>query len=218
MNRNDDDFLTRLAEPLRAPVETSAGFEARVMESVSAVWRDPARTAADAGTVGAITPEGVRRGPARSGVLSWVTRPRVLRLSPLAGIAAAAGIAIAVLAVDRAGSPRVEPQRIAAGPSVVPAASVADTVKLVQFVLVAPAASSVSVVGDFNDWDPTATPLREAADAGVWTVTVPLAEGRHQYVFMVNGSKWTPDPAAPRAVEDSFGMPNSVITVGESST
>lgn len=191
MNQNDEDFLAHVAKPLRAPVETSAGFEARVMTAV--------------------------RKRDGSGVLAWVVRPRVLRLSPLAGLAAAAGIAIAALSLDRAGSERAAPQVAATLPAAAAAASV-DTIKLVQFMLVAPNASSVSVVGDFNDWDPMATPLREAAGAGVWTITVPLSAGRHQYVFMVNGSRWTPDPAAPLAVEDSFGMPNSVITVGESAT
>lgn len=191
MNRNDEEFLKQVAAELRAPVEASAGFESRVMAEVRK-----------------------REG---SGALAWVTRPRVLRLSPLAGLAAAAGIAIAVLSLDRAGSEPAARQIPATGPAVQAAARV-DTIKLVQFMLVAPNANTVSVVGDFNDWDPAATPLREAADAGVWTITVPLSAGRHQYVFMVDGTKWTPDPAAPVAVEDSFGMPNSVITVGERST
>lgn len=191
MKQEDEDFLERMATPLREPIEASAGFEARVMAAV--------------------------RKPAADGVLSWVVRPRVLRLSPLAGLAAAAGIAIAVLSLDRAGAERASPRLAATAPAAVAPAHV-DTIQLVQFMLVAPNAQTVSVVGDFNDWDPTATPLREASDAGVWTITVPLSAGRHQYVFMVNGNRWTPDPAAPLAVEDSFGMPNSVITVGESAS
>ncbi|MCR4339963.1 MAG: isoamylase early set domain-containing protein, partial [Gemmatimonadaceae bacterium] len=187
---DDEEFLERMAKPLRAPVELSAGFEARVMAAA--------------------------RNRESASVLAWITRPRVLRLSPLAGLAAAAGIALAVLTVERAGSDRVATQIAATAPGAPVAA--ADTIKLVQFMLVAPEARTVSLVGDFNDWDSTATPLREAADAGVWTITVPLSAGRHQYVFMVDGNRWTPDPAAPVAVEDDFGMPNSVITVGESAT
>lgn len=191
MKQNEEEFLERVARPLRAPVEASAGFEARVMAAV--------------------------RKPESGGVLAWAVRPRALRLSPLAGLAAAAGIAIAVLSLDRAGS-RPAARQIAATIPAAAATASADTIKLVQFMLVAPNAHTVSVVGDFNDWDPAATPLQEAAGAGVWTITVPLSAGRHQYVFMVNGNRWTPDPAAPRAVEDSFGMPNSVITVGESAS
>lgn len=190
MKQDDEEFLEQIASPLREPVQLSSGFEARVMAAA--------------------------RKRESTGVLEWIVRPRVLRLSPLAGLAAAAGIAIAVLTVDRAGADRAAPRVVATLPSA-PAAAV-DTIKLVQFMLVAPDARTVSVVGDFNDWDPAATPLREAAGAGVWTITVPLAAGRHQYVFMVDGNRWTPDPAAPTAVEDDFGMPNSVITVGESAT
>ena len=81
-----------------------------------------------------------------------------------------------------------------------------------QFVLVAPQASSVALVGDFNDWDPARSPMRTAQ--GVWATTVPLAPGRYRYAFLVNGVEWRADPGAPDAHDDEFGMPSSVITVG----
>jgi hypothetical protein len=46
-------------------------------------------------------------------------------------------------------------------------------------------------------------------------VDVPLAPGRHLYAFVVDGTRWTPDPNAPLAPGDDFGAPNSVIMVGE---
>jgi 1,4-alpha-glucan branching enzyme len=87
----------------------------------------------------------------------------------------------------------------------------------VQFVLSAPGASGVSLVGDFNDWDPNAIPLRPTSDGAVWSVTIPLEPGRHEYAFLVDGSTWVPDPAATPSPGDDFGQPNSVITVGSSS-
>jgi hypothetical protein len=81
-----------------------------------------------------------------------------------------------------------------------------------QFVLIAPQASSVSLVGDFNDWDPARAPMQTAQ--GVWATTVPLPPGRYRYAFLVNGVEWRADPAAPRARDDEFGTPSSVITVG----
>jgi hypothetical protein len=81
-----------------------------------------------------------------------------------------------------------------------------------QFVLVAPQASSVSLVGDFNDWDPARSPMQTAQ--GVWATSVPLAPGRYRYAFLVNGVEWRADPGAPRARDDEFGTPSSVITVG----
>lgn len=86
--------------------------------------------------------------------------------------------------------------------------------RTVEFVLRAAADSAVTLVGDFNDWDPRATPLHPAA-GGVWTVTVPLRPGRYRYTFIVDGTRWRRDPAAPRALEDDFGTPTSVITVAQ---
>ena len=83
---------------------------------------------------------------------------------------------------------------------------------LFQFVLVAPQAASVSLVGDFNDWDPARSPMRTAQ--GVWATAVRLAPGRYRYAFLVNGVEWRADPAAPAAKDDEFGTPSSVVTVG----
>jgi 1,4-alpha-glucan branching enzyme len=69
-------------------------------------------------------------------------------------------------------------------------------------------------VGDFNDWNPAATPLHRASD-GVWSVTVPLRPGRYRYTFIVDGTRWRRDPAAPPALEDDFGAPTSVITIAQ---
>jgi hypothetical protein len=81
-----------------------------------------------------------------------------------------------------------------------------------QFVLVAPRAITVALVGDFNDWDPARTPMH-ATREGVWAAVVPLPPGRHRYAFLVDGAEWRADPAAPRAADDGFGAPTSVATV-----
>lgn len=86
-----------------------------------------------------------------------------------------------------------------------------DRPDVFQFVLVAPQAASVSLVGDFNDWDPARAPMRTAD--GVWATVVPLAPGRYRYAFLVNGVEWRADPGAPRAMDDEFGAPSSVVTV-----
>jgi len=88
-------------------------------------------------------------------------------------------------------------------------ASTADTL---QFVLVAPQAASVALVGDFNDWDPARSPMQTAH--GVWATVVQLAPGRYRYAFLVNGVEWRADPSAPAAKDDEFGTPSSVVTVG----
>jgi hypothetical protein len=81
-----------------------------------------------------------------------------------------------------------------------------------QFVLVAPQAASVALVGDFNDWDAARSPMQPAH--GVWATVVRLAPGRYRYAFLVNGVEWRADPSAPAAKDDEFGTPSSVVTVG----
>ncbi|OLB19500.1 MAG: hypothetical protein AUH12_00255 [Gemmatimonadetes bacterium 13_2_20CM_69_8] len=86
-----------------------------------------------------------------------------------------------------------------------------------QFVVVAPRAARVALVGDFNDWDAARTPMRPSQRGGpVWTAVVPLSPGRYRYAFLVDGSRWLADPAAPAARDDEFGTPSSVVTVGGS--
>ena len=82
----------------------------------------------------------------------------------------------------------------------------------VRFVLVAPEAREVSLAGTFNQWDAHATPLVRAGPTGVWTATLTLPAGQHQYAFVVDGVRWVPDPGAP-AVDDGFGRRNSVLTL-----
>ena len=84
----------------------------------------------------------------------------------------------------------------------------------VQFVLAAPKAKKVELVGDFNGWDGSRTTLVRQANTGLWTLTIPLTPGRHVYAFVVNDSVWTLDPRAARAKDSDFGTEQSVIIVG----
>jgi hypothetical protein len=81
----------------------------------------------------------------------------------------------------------------------------------VQFVIVAQDARSVSLVGDFNDWNPNATPL-VPSPGGVWSIVLPLESGRFTYSFLVDEREWRSDPQAP-LVTDDFGRPSSVVFV-----
>ena len=83
---------------------------------------------------------------------------------------------------------------------------------LVRFVLYAPGAHRVAVAGTFNQWDRGAALLVPAGTSGVWTTTLALPIGQHQYAFVVDGARWVSDPGAP-AVDDGFGRRNSVVAV-----
>lgn len=78
--------------------------------------------------------------------------------------------------------------------------------------LAAPA-SRVAVVGDFNNWDPAATPLQRGGDGATWTVELHLKPGRYHYTFLIDGRRWASDPAGPRPIESDFDAPVSVLTV-----
>jgi hypothetical protein len=204
-DRHGRDIIERLAAPLRAPESLDATFEVRLM---TAVYAEPLPRRAAAPVAGA----------APAWRAAWLTRPRTLRVSPLAGLAVAAGFA-GIVAVGTASL--VDDTTATTGRAV--AASDArptppDSVTTVQFVLVAPHAARVALVGDFNDWDTRATPLATPAGRGVWTVSVPLATGRYQYAFVVNGREWVTDPGAPAVRDDDLGAASSVITVGASAT
>lgn len=80
----------------------------------------------------------------------------------------------------------------------------------VQFRLEAPDATDVRLAGSFTNWEPRYE-LHQVVP-GNWTITVPLAAGVHDYVFVVNGQRWIPDPYAPR-IDDGFGGVNSRISL-----
>ena len=82
----------------------------------------------------------------------------------------------------------------------------------VRFSFVAPGARRVALVGDFNDCDPARMPLRSLGDGRTWVLDVALRPGRHAYAFVVDGDL-AADPAAPRAPDDDFGVPSSVVLV-----
>ena len=136
--------------------------------------------------------------------------------------AAAAAVAFAVLGASatlatlswRGRVPSPTDAVVSTGSSVtaIPVANVDREV--VRFELSAPSASRVALVGSFNEWNPVATPLTRDA-SGKWVVAVQLPRGRHVYAFVVDGDV-TADPDAPRAADEDFGSPNSVVLVGRS--
>jgi len=139
-------------------------------------------------------------------VLSWLVSPAPVRVSPLAAGFVAAGVVVALLLTG--------PE--AATPDPIPTAggSVVEVV-YVQFLLEAPAASSVAVAGDFTDWQPSFT-LDDPDGDGVWSGRVPVRPGVHAYMFLVNETEWLTDPNAGRYQDDGFGNRNAVLAVGTS--
>ena len=82
-----------------------------------------------------------------------------------------------------------------------------------HFVLMAPDVQSVSLTGDFTSWASEGIALRDVNGSGLWVADVDLDPGVYQYVFIVNGQEWRPDPGASAQVDDGFGQVNSVVMV-----
>ena len=125
-----------------------------------------------------------------------------LHIRPSLAIAAGLALLVAGAAIGWVARPSSVATVAAIPVSAPPAANV-------RFVFVSPKAGRVSVVGDFNQWNPTAMPLHRLND-GTWIIDVPLVAGRYAYAFVVDG-RIEVDPTAPRAGGD-FGE-NSILMV-----
>jgi hypothetical protein len=188
----DAEFAERIGARLRAPEHVHPSFEKRLMQKVRAEGS-------------ALYPQAVN--PARP----WWRTEREFRVAPLTGLALAAGI-VGIIAVSgiAIGS---HISSVAPATASVGATAGRDTVQVVRFVFVDPSAKRVELVGDFNEWAKGTTQLIHSGAPGVWTVSVPLSPGRHEYAFIINGSRWVADPFAPKSSDD-FGTESSVIRVG----
>ncbi|MBP5319683.1 MAG: isoamylase early set domain-containing protein [Kiritimatiellae bacterium] len=82
----------------------------------------------------------------------------------------------------------------------------------VTFSVRADVGSTVYLAGDFNDWDPTVKPMTDKKGDGLFTTTVSLPPGDHQYKFVINGT-WCADPDCPDWVQNELGTLNSVKRV-----
>lgn len=85
------------------------------------------------------------------------------------------------------------------------------TLHHVNFFCLAPKAGQVSLAGDFNNWDVTATPMIRRPD-GNWSAGLELPHGHHQYVFWVDG-KPVLDPKAAGRVRNDRNELVSLIAV-----
>ena len=194
MREDPESILQRAARELKEPVQLDASFDARVMGAVRELPRH------------------------RFGVWMRMMRPRTITFSPVfSGLAAAALFVVALSMGHALGTSGANDGSEALLSQKSGATVVNTSPRDVQFVLVAPNARKVAVVGDFNDWD-TAHAAYQAQHrgGGVWSVTAPVPVGHHRYSFVVDDSVWVTDPTAPRVLDEDYGRPNSALVVGES--
>ena len=73
-------------------------------------------------------------------------------------------------------------------------------------------AESVQLVGDFNDWDLSATPMKYSKKLKAYRATLDLEPGReYQFRYLVNSTVWCNDWAADGYVPSGKGGDNCVV-------
>jgi hypothetical protein len=192
--QHDHLFARRLAEALRRPVKLDPGFDGRVVSRI----RDAAESE---------SPSRRRRSGA-----PWSRFPRLemgsgRALALAASLMAAAFIGGVAFARGGVGSGRPDAGAYASGSA---AATATDTVYVVRFILADPTARQVALVGSFNLWSEDANPLVFNADGGVWTTSVRLPPGVHEYAYVVDGEHWIADPLTT-SMADPLGIETSIL-------
>jgi len=74
------------------------------------------------------------------------------------------------------------------------------------------AATRVSIVGTFNDWNKDANPM--TLENGTWKNRINLKPGKHEYQFVINDTDWVTDPKQDKSAENKYEGKNSVIEIG----
>lgn len=132
----------------------------------------------------------------------WAPRRITFEVRPAYGLAAAVAALVLISA----------PLPVRDGSVAVSDAGVLQRVPTayVQFRLDSPGATQVELAGSFTDWQPEYA--MQEREPGVWTTMVAVEPGVHEYLFVVDGQDWVPDPAA-ETMSDDFGGANSRLLV-----
>jgi len=190
-----DPFIDQIAAELKRPVRLDPRFDDRVMEALNA-------------------PDVIPLHPTREQRRPWLVRPWTVRVSPIGAFAAAAALVgvVAFSAWQFRPIDQVQVSSEQVGGNLTPVANAGENQLVVhQFTYYQKGLQSISLVGEFNDWDDDSTTLTEVSP-GVWTVSLRLRPGVYEYQFILNGKQRVTDPTMPQ-ISNDFGSPNSVVTV-----
>jgi hypothetical protein len=198
--------------PLSPEQRARADALARTLDAAAAHLRGVPAPDLSARVMAALPRQAPAPRPAWRAALDWLWNPRPVRLTFRPAFALAGGcmaVAATVIALEQTGRGGTTTVPVVVQ-APAPGAQEAPVV-YVQFRLEAGNARQVSLAGSFTGWQPTLE--LEEKEPGVWTALVPLEPGVHDYVFVVDGTRWIPDPNAPQQVDDSFGGTNSRISL-----
>lgn len=149
------------------------------------------------------------RPPLWRRALLWLLTPRPLRVAPVWPAAALAATVILVFAVGQF------PRDHGADSSQTAEGAPAERIVRVEFSIRVDSATEVALIGSFNNWQTQGYLLHPGGSEGVWTISIPLPRGRHEYAFVLDKTRIVPDPEALLHQDDGFGNINSVIVVDD---
>ena len=73
-------------------------------------------------------------------------------------------------------------------------------------------AERVNLVGEFNDWDTTTTPMTRHRSDSNWKATLDLEAGKqYRFRYLIDGREWQNDWHADDHVENPYGSYDSVV-------
>jgi 1,4-alpha-glucan branching enzyme len=81
----------------------------------------------------------------------------------------------------------------------------------IEFLLYAPYARQVFLLGDFNQWDGKKYPMKKGK-IGEWEKALMLPPGSYEYKYIVDG-QWQEDPTNHQNRLNSFGTYNNLLIV-----
>jgi len=164
-------------------------------------FREPPRDLTEA-VLQSVTPKEIS---AWRRVVLWSMTPRKITVSPLKLIPVTAAVVALVLFVTMNYLPKPEsPLGLHGGQ---------QKLVSVKFTFQHHPARSVSLIGSFNQWNPTGFEMRQNREEKVWILELMLPVGRHEYAFLVDGQFILADPNTPFSERDGFGNKNSIIFV-----
>ncbi len=77
----------------------------------------------------------------------------------------------------------------------------------------APDAHEITIVGDFNSWDVTSTPMTKLK-SGEFKVTMKLPRGKeYKFRYFIDASRWENDWSADDYIANEFGCDDSLVKV-----
>jgi len=89
---------------------------------------------------------------------------------------------------------------------------VRPTTSGILFVQPVSGSARLGIAGDFNNWNPSATPLTRNDDLGVWQACIRIPPGRYRYRLVVDG-QWVQDPYNKNTETNPFGELNNILEV-----